>query len=355
MKDLLKMPNALNHYNNIQNQLIITSPKELKKSYPCNDKLTLQISKFRKKISAIINGSDNRLLIICGPCSIHDPQAAIEYAKKLKYLSNQVHDKMYLIMRVYLEKPRTSIGWKGLINDPYRNNSCNIESGLKISRQLLLELTNIGIPLGTEALNLNTIPYLEDLYSWMSIGARTTESQPHREIVSGLSIPIGFKNTTDGNYHKAINAIITANVPHTFLSINSSGKLCVLQTRGNNQLHVILRGGDQKTNYDSETILQCVEAMKNAGLYPSIMVDCSHDNSKRDYRSQPEVAQSVIMQRRKGNNFIIGLMLESNLYEGNQLWNLPSEKIQYGISLTDACISWKTTEILLQDIYKTLQ
>ncbi|WWO97302.1 MAG: 3-deoxy-7-phosphoheptulonate synthase [Candidatus Dasytiphilus stammeri] len=348
------MPNnAFNNYNNISNQLI--TPKELKKFYPCNDQLKLQISNFRKSISEIINGSDHRLLIICGPCSIHDPQLAMEYAKKLKKLSDKLHDSIYIIMRVYLEKPRTSIGWKGLLNDPYLNNSFDIESGLKISRKLLLELTKLGLPLATEVLSFHTIPYLEDLFSWMAIGARTTESQPHREMVSGLSMPVGFKNSTDGNFHNAINAIKTASVPHTFISINADGKISLLQTCGNKNLHVILRGGHHKPNYDAESISQCVDSMKKAGLYPSIMVDCSHDNSKRDYRCQPEVAKSVIMQRKMGNTFITGLMLESNLYEGNQLFELPFDEIHYGISLTDACISWKTTEILLQDIYKTLK
>ncbi|WWP00159.1 MAG: 3-deoxy-7-phosphoheptulonate synthase [Candidatus Dasytiphilus stammeri] len=349
------MPNAaLNHYNKIYKKLILT-PKELKKSYPCNEKLKLQISNFRKSISEIINGSDHRLLIICGPCSIHNLQSAIEYAKKFKKLSDKLHDSIYMIMRVYLEKPRTSIGWKGLLNDPYLDNSFDIEAGLKISRKLLLELTKLGIPLATEVLSFHTIPYLEDLFSWMAIGARTTESQPHREMVSGLSMPVGFKNSTDGNFHKAINAIKTATVPHTFLSINEDGKISLLETYGNKNLHVILRGGDHKPNYDSESILECVDSMKTAGLYPSIIVDCSHDNSKRDYRCQSEVAKSVIIQRQMGNTFITGLMLESNLYEGNQSFELPLKEIHSGISLTDACISWKTTEILLENIYKTLQ
>ncbi|WWO99678.1 MAG: 3-deoxy-7-phosphoheptulonate synthase [Candidatus Dasytiphilus stammeri] len=344
------MSNAL--LNKINN---IITPKELNKYYPCDNKLKLEICNFRHTISAIIKGSDNRLLIICGPCSIHDPQAAIEYAKKFKKVSDKLCDRIYMIMRVYLEKPRTSIGWKGLINDPYMNNSFDIESGLKISRQLLLELVKIGIPLATEALNFNTIPYIEDFFSWMAIGARTTESQPHREMVSGLSMPVGFKNSTDGNYHKAINAIITATVPHAFISINYDGKISLLQTRGNKNLHIILRGGDHKPNYDAATILKCIDTMKKAGLYPSIMVDCSHDNSKHDYRCQPDVAKSVIIQRKIGNSFIKGLMLESNLYEGNQSLKLPSDKIHYGVSLTDACISWKTTEILLEDIYNILQ
>ncbi|WWO98655.1 MAG: 3-deoxy-7-phosphoheptulonate synthase [Candidatus Dasytiphilus stammeri] len=343
------MPNQNTGLNNY-----IITPKQLKTSYPCDEKVKLQIYNFRKTISEIIQGSDERLLIVCGPCSIHDPQSAIEYAKKLKKLSDKLNNKIYILMRVYLEKPRTSIGWKGLINDPYRDNSFDIESGLKISRQLLLEIAKLGIPIATEALSFYIIPYLEDLFSWMAIGARTTESQPHREMVSGLSMPVGFKNTTDGNYHKAINAIITAAVPHAFLTINQYGQISLLQSSGNKNLHVILRGGHHNSNYDSESILQCVDAMRKAGLCPSIMVDCSHDNSKGDYRDQPNVAKSVVNQRKRGNAFIIGLMLESNLYEGNQSFELPPEKIHYGVSLTDACISWRTTELLLLEIYKML-
>ncbi|WWP01846.1 MAG: 3-deoxy-7-phosphoheptulonate synthase [Candidatus Dasytiphilus stammeri] len=335
------------------NEKVILTPEQLKELYPCNERLQKQIAASRQTISSIIKGSDDRFLLVCGPCSIHDTKVAMQYACHLKKVADQIKDRIYLVMRVYFEKPRTTIGWKGFINDPYIDNSFDIETGLKIARHLLLELSQLGIPLATETLNPYTPAYLADLFSWMAIGARTTESQTHREIASGLSMPVGFKNSTHGNLDTAINAIITSAIPHCFVSISQKGRVCLLQTPGNPDGHIILRGGITP-NYDSQSISKCEHTMIQAGLYPAIMVDCSHDNSNKDYRQQPKIAKSVVIQRKIGNRSIIGLMLESNLYEGNQPFEPSSKGRRYGVSLTDACISWETTEALLKELYKEL-
>ncbi|EGR3963048.1 3-deoxy-7-phosphoheptulonate synthase [Vibrio cholerae] len=338
---------------NISDEQILITPDALKAKIPLSDKARKFIRESRQTVADIIHKRDSRLLIVCGPCSIHDVDAAKEYAKKLKALSAQLSDQLYIVMRVYFEKPRTTVGWKGLINDPHLDGSFDIEHGLHVGRQLLVDLAEMEIPLATEALDPISPQYLADTFSWAAIGARTTESQTHREMASGLSMPIGFKNGTDGNLATAINAMQAASSSHRFMGINREGQVALLTTQGNPNGHVILRGGKQ-TNYDSVSVAECEEEMQKARLEPSLMVDCSHANSRKDYRRQPLVAEDVIHQIREGNRSIIGLMIESHLNEGNQSSDLPREKMQYGVSITDGCINWSTTEALLRRAHQEL-
>ncbi|MEN3752252.1 3-deoxy-7-phosphoheptulonate synthase AroF [Mangrovibacter yixingensis] len=344
---------TLNNINIADEQILIT-PDQLKAQFPLSAEQEAQVSESRKTIANIIAGRDPRLLVVCGPCSIHDPEAAIEYARRFKTLSEQVGDSLYLVMRVYFEKPRTTVGWKGLINDPHMDGSFDVEAGLKIARRLLVELVGMGLPLATEALDPNSPQYLGDLFSWSAIGARTTESQTHREMASGLSMPVGFKNGTDGSLATAINAMRAASMQHRFMGINQAGQVCLLQTQGNPDGHVILRGG-KAPNYGPEDVAQCEKEMQKAGLRPSLMIDCSHGNSNKDYRRQTGVAESAVAQIKDGNHSIIGLMIESNLFEGNQSSEQPRNEMKYGVSVTDACISWETTEALLCNIHEDLR
>ncbi|WP_275553308.1 3-deoxy-7-phosphoheptulonate synthase [Mixta sp. Marseille-Q2659] len=343
---------ALNNVHIAAEQVLIT-PEQLKQKFPLNAQLEQEVAASRQTISDIIAGRDHRLLVVCGPCSVHDPEAALVYARHLKDLSEQLKDQLYIVMRVYFEKPRTTVGWKGLINDPYMDNSFDVEAGLHIARQLLVSLVEMGLPLATEALDPNSPQYLGDLFSWSAIGARTTESQTHREMASGLSMPVGFKNGTDGSLGTAINAMRAAAMPHRFVGINQAGQVCLLQTQGNPDGHVILRGG-KTPNYSPADVAQCENEMLKAGLRPSLMIDCSHGNSNKDYRRQPSVAESAVAQIRDGNRSIIGLMLESNIIEGNQSSEQPRSEMRYGVSVTDACISWETTAQLLQQIHQDL-
>ncbi|HBT6033177.1 phospho-2-dehydro-3-deoxyheptonate aldolase [Klebsiella pneumoniae] len=344
---------ALNNVH-ITDEHVLMTPEQLKAEFPLSVEQEAQIAHARQTISDIIAGRDPRLLVVCGPCSIHDPEAAIEYARRFKALAAEVSDSLYLVMRVYFEKPRTTVGWKGLINDPHMDGSFDVEGGLKIARRLLVELVNMGLPLATEALDPNSPQYLGDLFSWSAIGARTTESQTHREMASGLSMPVGFKNGTDGSLATAINAMRAAAMPHRFVGINQAGQVCLLQTQGNPNGHVILRGG-KAPNYGPEVVAKCEKEMAQAGLKPSLMVDCSHGNSNKDFRRQPAVAESVVAQIKDGNRSIIGLMIESNIHEGNQSSEQPRETMKYGVSVTDACISWETTDALLRELDKDLR
>ncbi|AZP36153.1 Phospho-2-dehydro-3-deoxyheptonate aldolase, Tyr-sensitive [Candidatus Annandia adelgestsuga] len=337
----------------ILSQKSLISPKKLKKIFPLNKCLKNQVKNSRKIISNIIKKKDKRLLLVCGPCSIHDIESTLDYAYRLKSIAKILEDKLYIIMRVYFEKPRTTTGWKGLINDPYMDNSFNMGSGLYIARKLLINLLSLNIPLATEVLDLNNPQYIGDLFSWAAIGARTTESQIHREIASGLSMPVGFKNGTDGNLETAINAICASKIPHRFVGINQLGKVCILQTKGNKDVHIILRGGKLPNYYNNE-IIKCEKQMLKSNLIPSLVIDCSHGNSNKDFNLQPEVAKNIIKQIKYKNNSIIGLMLESNINEGQQILTKDINKIKYGISVTDACLNWKTTENLLCNIYKSL-
>jgi 3-deoxy-7-phosphoheptulonate synthase len=353
IQDLIMQKDALNNVHITDEQVLIT-PEQLKTAFPLTSEQEAQIAQSRQTISNIIAGRDPRLLVVCGPCSIHDPEAALEYARRFKTLAAEVSDSLYLVMRVYFEKPRTTVGWKGLINDPHMDGSFDVEAGLKIARRLLVELVSMGLPLATEALDPNSPQFLGDLFSWSAIGARTTESQTHREMASGLSMPVGFKNGTDGSLATAINAMRAAAMPHRFVGINQAGQVCLLQTQGNPDGHVILRGG-KAPNYSPADVAQCEKEMQQAGLKPSLMVDCSHGNSNKDYRRQPAVAESVVAQIKDGNRSITGLMIESNIHEGNQSSEQPRCDMKYGVSVTDACISWEATEALLCEIDSDLR
>ena len=301
-----------------------------------------------------MNAEDNRLLVIVGPCSIHDYKAAIEYAHKLKELSDQVSSKIFIIMRVYFEKPRTTIGWKGLINDPNLDGTADIQKGILIARKLLLELTNIGLPCGTEALDPVMPQYLGDLISWTAIGARTSESQTHREMSSGLSTPIGFKNGTDGNLETAVNAILSASKPHSFLGIDSNGQVAVTKTKGNDSTHLVLRGGSNGPNYFQENINESKKILKKVSLSPNLIIDCSHANSNKNYKLQSEVFEYCLNLKLSGESAIKGLMLESNLVEGNQSLGDSSADLVFGKSITDSCINWDTTSQIIKNAFRNL-
>ena len=333
-----------------ENQLI--SPSELKRQYPRSEKATQTIEDGRAEVEAILDGKDQRLLVVAGPCSVHNIESAKEYAHRLLELRGKVSSNINLIMRVYFEKPRTTVGWKGLINDPHLNDTFDIETGLGMARELLAWLAELGMPTGTEALDPISPQYLSDLFTWSAIGARTTESQTHREMSSGLSTAVGFKNGTDGNLSVATNAMKSASQPHSFLGIDSDGRATVLKTRGNQYGHVILRGG-KTPNFDSVNVAIAEQALEDAGLPKRLMIDCSHANAHKDHKRQPLVARNVLEQLVSGNQSIIGLMLESHLQEGNQKLG-KVEDLQYGVSITDACIDWDTTETLLLDMNDAL-
>ncbi|WP_318414234.1 3-deoxy-7-phosphoheptulonate synthase [Photobacterium leiognathi] len=337
----------------IEDESVLITPAKLKQNLPVSEQALSFVEQSRETIADIIHKRDHRLLVVCGPCSIHDVEQAKAYGQKLKQLAEELSDQLYIVMRVYFEKPRTTVGWKGLINDPHIDGSFAVEEGLHIGRQLLVDLVEEGIPLATEALDPISPQYLGDLFSWAAIGARTTESQTHREMASGLSMPVGFKNGTDGSLATAINAMQAAASGHKFMGINPEGQVALLNTQGNPDGHVILRGGKQ-TNYDSVSVRECENEMVASGLSPALMVDCSHANSRKDYRRQPLVAEDVIHQIREGNKSIIGLMIESHLNEGNQSADIPRDEMKYGVSITDACISWETTEQLLRQAHKEL-
>jgi len=337
---------------NIVSETKLISPAELRGRYPRSEHATRTIEQGRSDVEAILDNKDNRLLVVAGPCSIHDVDAAKEYAQRLLTLRNKLRDNMNIVMRVYFEKPRTTVGWKGLINDPHLDDTFDIETGLAKARELLAWLAEIGMPTGTEALDPISPQYLSDLFTWSAIGARTTESQTHREMSSGLSTAVGFKNGTDGGLAVAINAMKSASQPHRFLGIDTGGNATVLQTRGNQYGHVILRGG-KTPNYDSVNVALAEKALSDAGLPQRIMIDCSHANANKDHERQPLVAQNVAEQLANGNTSIIGIMLESNLVAGNQNLDNPAD-LEYGKSITDACIDWDTTESLLTELNDVL-
>lgn len=329
---------------NIENPQILVTPAELKKEIPISEKARKTVLNGRTAIEKILSKEDHRLFIVVGPCSIHDVEAAREYAKKLKTLAAQVNDCLEIVMRVYFEKPRTTTGWKGLINDPFMNDSFKITEGLKIGRKLLREILEIGLPTATEALDPISPQYMQDLITWSAIGARTTESQTHREMASGLSSSIGFKNGTDGSLTVAINALQSVAKPHRFLGINSDGKVSVIKTKGNPHAHVVLRGGNGKPNYDSVSVSICEQELSKAGIDKNIMIDCSHANSNKDHNLQPLVLENICNQILDGNQSIVGVMVESNLEGGNQKLSDDLSLLKYGVSVTDACIDWETTK-----------
>jgi 3-deoxy-7-phosphoheptulonate synthase len=333
---------------------VLITPKKVKSLLPGNKKAYETVLNGRKDLEAILNHEDRRLFVVVGPCSIHDPQAAHEYATRLKKLASMIRSTILVVMRVYFEKPRTTIGWKGLINDPDMNDSFNIEKGILQARRLLLKFTEMGLPTATEALDPIIPQYIADLISWSAIGARTTESQTHRELASGLSMPVGFKNATDGSVQVALNGVRAANTSHHFLGIDQNGKISVFRTTGNPYAHTVLRGGI-KPNYDAESIAAVEKALQEAGLPKNIVVDCSHGNSNKDYRLQPTAFNSVMDQIEKGNESVVGFMLESNINEGNQPLQKDRSKLKYGVSITDACIDWVTTEELLLSAHQRLK
>lgn len=340
---------------NIESNVRLVTPEELKAKMPITEAAAATVMEGRQVIKDILDRKDKRLFVVVGPCSIHDPEAALEYGRKLKALADEVKDSLYLVMRVYFEKPRTTVGWKGLINDPHLNDSFDIEEGLHISRKLLIDLSEMGLPLATEALDPISPQYMQDLISWSAIGARTTESQTHREMSSGLSCAVGFKNGTDGGLDVAVNAMKSVSHPHNFLGINGNGEVSMVRTRGNAYGHVVLRGGNGKPNYDSVSVKLCEQALEKAGQQSNIMVDCSHANSNKDPALQPLVAENVSNQILEGNTSIVGLMIESNLEWGNQ--SIPDDlsQLKYGVSVTDACIDWDATETCLREMAERLK
>ncbi|MDX1475259.1 MAG: 3-deoxy-7-phosphoheptulonate synthase [Reinekea sp.] len=335
---------------NIDSAEVLITPSDLKKDIPLTEAATLTIAEGRNAVRNILDRKDHRLMVVIGPCSIHDTEAALDYARRLKEISKEVDDTLLLVMRVYFEKPRTTTGWKGLINDPHLNDTFKIEEGLHIGRKLLMDIAEIGLPTATEALDPISPQYVQDLISWSAIGARTTESQTHREMASGLSSAVGFKNGTDGSLEVAINALKSVSAPHNFLGINPQGQVSIIATKGNSYGHVVLRGGDGKPNYDSVSVSVCEEQLKKAGILPNIMIDCSHANSNKDHNLQPLVAENVANQIMEGNESIIGVMIESNIEAGNQKIPENLAELTYGQSITDACISWEVTEKLLRSM-----
>ncbi len=327
----------------------VVPPGELHDEFPMDEAASEIVYHTRDAIHKILHGEDDRLIVVVGPCSIHDPKAARDYASKLKPLIAELAGELCMVMRVYFEKPRTTVGWKGLINDPDMDESFHINKGLKLARSLLLDLAKFGVPAGTEFLDLISPQYIADLVSWGAIGARTTESQGHRELASGLSCPIGFKNSTDGGFKIAIDAVHAASRPHVFMSLTKQGHSAIFSTTGNNDCHIILRGGGSKPNYDSASVKHAADQLQKNGLKPQLMVDCSHANSNKDYRRQVDVCHDVASQLNHGENRIIGVMIESHLVEGRQDV-IPDQPLTYGQSVTDACIAWETTDGLLREL-----
>lgn len=329
----------------------IRSPQELRQQIPLSKADQLRVQEQRQQVRDILHGRDQRLLVVVGPCSIHNVQGAYDYAEKLKGLADRVSDRVLLVMRAYFEKPRTTVGWKGLVADPHLDGSNDMDSGLEQARRLLVELSRMGLPLATEALSPLVAEYLQDSISWTAIGARTTESQTHREMASGLESVVGFKNATDGGLQVAIDAMQSAAHPHEYLGVDPTGRVAIRRTPGNGASHVVLRGAKGAPNYDVVSVARCRSVLQAAGLQPRIMVDCSHDNSNKDYRCQPEVLKSVVEQIQAGDRSLFAVMLESHLKEGKQALE---GKLDPHCSVTDGCIGWETTERLIGELYEAL-
>ncbi len=339
----------------IDNQHVIEikalpSPRAIKTKLPITDQAAALVVETREAIRRILHGQDrDRLLVIVGPCSIHDPDAAYEYAVKLKPVADALRDRFLIVMRTYFEKPRTTVGWKGLINDPHLDGTCDIATGVELARGILLKINQLGLSCATELLDPISPQYVADLISWVAIGARTTESQTHREMASGVSMPVGFKNGTEGSFQVAVNAMISARAPHHFVGINADGQTAIIKTMGNPDRHIVLRGGGGKTNYEAEHVARAEAAVACEGIARPIMIDCSHDNSSKDHTRQSLVAHEVLRQFREGRQTIMGLMLESNLNPGKQAWKEGVELL-HGVSITDACLGWNETEHLLHEL-----
>jgi 3-deoxy-7-phosphoheptulonate synthase len=327
---------------------VMPSPDEVKAKIPLTEAAANTVVKGRRSLEAILDGKDHRLFVVVGPCSIHDPVAGLDYARRLAKLAAEISDVMYVVMRVYFEKPRTALGWKGFINDPFMDDSFRIDVGMERARRFLLDVNEAGLPAGTEALDPIAPQYYGDLIAWTAIGARTSESQTHREMSSGLSTPVGFKNGTDGDLDAAVNAIVSASRPHAFLGINGQGRSAVVRTRGNRYGHLVLRGGGGRPNFDTVSVSLAEQALDKAKMPRNIVVDCSHANSWKKPELQPLVMRDVVHQIREGNRSVVGLMIESFLEAGSQSIPADLSKLKYGCSVTDACVSWDTTLEMLQ-------
>lgn len=333
----------------------LISPKDLKTEIPMTEESSNTVVRGREEITRILEKKDHRMIAVVGPCSIHDPEAGLEYAQRLSRISEKTKDTIRIIMRVYFEKPRTTLGWRGLIVDPHLDGSYDIAEGLQSARRLLLEITKMGLPVGSEVLDPIVPQYISDLISWASIGARTIESQTHREMASGLSMPVGFKNSTSGNYQLALDAVKSSRSPHSFIGIDQDGKTCMLKTTGNNATHIILRGGRTGPNYYEEHVEEAEEMLETIGVNPAIFIDCSHANSSKVPQKQERVLRSILDQRIRGRKSIVGFMIESNLKEGRQ--DIPADKhnLVYGCSITDSCIGWEQTEEMLLQVDEVLK
>lgn len=345
------------HINDLHIQKVdpLSSPSTLKLKHPVSDEQLSRIADWRNQIRDIVLRKDSRIIGIIGPCSIHDEQGAYEYAERLKKLADAVQDRIFIVMRSYFEKPRTMLGWRGLILDPHLDESYDIQYGLELARKILLHISTLGLPVGNEMLDPIIPQYIDDLVSWAAIGARTTESQVHRNLASGLSFPVGFKNSTSGNLRNAVNAVKTAGSPSSFIGIDSSGNSAVFRTTGNDACHLILRGGSSGPNYYEEDVEDAEKLMQEAGTIPSIMVDCSHANSRKRIQKQKRVLKSVIEQIAYGSRSLCGFMLESYLKEGRQdIPDDPVVKMEYGLSITDSCIGWEETESIVMNAYEML-
>jgi 3-deoxy-7-phosphoheptulonate synthase len=334
---------------------LMPSPDDVKGRVPLTERAAGAVIRGRRTLEAILAGRDPRLFVVVGPCSIHDPVAGMDYARRLRALADDVADSLVLVMRVYFEKPRTSVGWKGFINDPYMDDSFRIDEGMEKARRFLLDVSEVGLPAGTEALDPIAPQYYGDLVTWTAIGARTSESQTHREMSSGLSTPVGFKNGTDGDVEAAVNAILSAARPHSFLGVNGQGKSAIIRTRGNRYGHLVLRGGGGRPNFDTVSVSLAEQALAKAGLRQNIVVDCSHANSWKRPEMQPLVMRDVVHQIREGNRSIVGLMVESFIEAGNQPIPADLSKLRYGCSVTDACVGWDATVEMLRGAHEILR
>ena len=339
----------------VESMTPLEPPDAFVRRFPISDSIADLVTDSRAAVAKVMSGQDDRLLVLVGPCSIHDEKAGLEYAGRLARLADRVRERVLVVMRVYFEKPRTTVGWKGFLNDPHLNGSFDVATGLSRGRQFLLDVLRVGLPAGTEWLDPVTPQYLADVISWGAIGARTVESQTHRQLASGLSMPIGFKNGTGGTQHSiqiAVDAIVASRTPHTFLSVDGYGRVSIIKSTGNPDGHIVLRGGVNGPNYAASHVADAVERLKKAELPPYLMVDCSHGNSGKDHRNQPIVFRDVLKQRAAGGKNIAAVMLESHLFEGAQKLSSNLASLKYGVSVTDACIGWDETEALLMEAYQ---
>ena len=339
---------------NVVSCITLTGPAEVKEALPMTGKANDVVVEGRETIKSILTGQDPRMLAVVGPCSIHDEKACMDYAQRLARVSHDVADKLYIVMRVYFEKPRTTVGWKGLINDPHLDGSFDMEAGIRLARKILLEVNHLGLAAGTEVLDPITPQYIADLVTWAAIGARTIESQTHRQMASGLSMPIGYKNATGGELQIALDAMKASGSSHSFLGIDDDGKTAIVQTRGNQAGHLILRGGRSGPNYAAANVAEAVEMLAKNKLPTRLMVDCSHANSNKKYQNQENVWREIVQQRVDGNKDLMGLLVESNLGQGNQAIPADLSQLQYGVSITDECLGWEKTEEMIRWAHKTL-